>query len=49
MGLSKKKCVCGMKEESGKGITTEGNWFCCESCLKEYEKQSQKSKKGCCC
>ena len=30
--------VCGMKEEKGKGITKEGNWFCCNECLEEHER-----------
>ena len=50
--FKKKDPVCGMKEEKGKGITREGNWFCCKECLNEYDKDaksSNKSKKGCCC
>jgi len=48
MGLFKKKCVCGMKEEVGKGITAKGGWFCCESCLNGY-KNGKKKQGGCCC
>ena len=48
MNLFKKKCICGMKEESGKGIEREGRWFCCESCLIEY-KNGEKKQGGCCC
>ncbi len=50
-GLFRKKDpVCGMKKEEGKGIDKDGNWFCSQSCLKQYEKSGKKEKhEGCCC
>jgi len=53
-GLFKKKDpICGMKEEQGKGITENGQWFCSKACLGEYEKSMKKVSKnkkgGCCC
>ena len=50
--FKKEDPVCGMKEEKGKGIIQEGNWFCCKECLEQYKKNTKnlnKSKKGCCC
>ncbi len=51
-GLFKKKDpICGMKEEKGKGLTKDGNWFCSESCLNKYEKgkgTNKEKSKGCC-
>ncbi|HLD43649.1 MAG TPA: hypothetical protein VJB08_06735 [Candidatus Nanoarchaeia archaeon] len=51
-GLFKKKDpVCGMKKEEGKGLMDGGNWFCSESCRKEFkeqEKEHHKDMKGCC-
>jgi len=40
--------VCGMKKENGKGIEKHGEWFCCEECLKVYEKKIKRVSKGCC-
>ncbi len=48
--FKKKDPICGMKEEEGKGIKKNENWFCSNECLKKYEK-GQKGKKehgGCC-
>ena len=50
-GLFKKTDpVCGMKEEKGKGIEKDGNWFCSASCLKQYEKghKTKGDGSGCC-
>ena len=45
----KKKCVCGMKEEKGKGIVEGGKWFCCKGCLEYHKKnKSRKNKRSCC-
>ena len=47
-GFNKKDPVCGMKEEEGKGVKKNGNWFCSQKCLKEYEEQFRGGKKkGC--
>ena len=46
-GLFKRKDpVCGMKEEKGKGIEKQGNWFCSQNCLKQFESKMKKA--GCC-
>ncbi len=42
--FKRKDPICGMKEEKGKGIEKHGKWFCCQNCLKEYEKGSKKQK-----
>lgn len=57
-GLFKKKDpVCGMKEESGKGLHKHGKWFCSDACMGKFEKAQEKGvesppkgpgKKGCC-
>ncbi|MBI2498797.1 YHS domain-containing protein [Candidatus Woesearchaeota archaeon] len=51
-GLFKRKDpICGMKEEKGKGIENNGNWFCSNSCSEKYEKARSKiinKKPGCC-
>ena len=55
-GLFKKKDpICGMKEEKGKGMIVNGNWFCSENCKKQYgqgikesEKDSSHHSGGCC-
>ncbi|NOZ81345.1 MAG: hypothetical protein GXP63_06770 [DPANN group archaeon] len=43
--------ICGMKEEKGKGIHKDGNWFCNQTCIEEFEKTKRKTAKhgGCCC
>lgn len=43
--------ICGMKQEKGKGIENHGEWFCNDSCLKEFEKKTEKAakKQGSCC
>lgn len=48
--FKKKDPICGMKEEKGKGIEKDGNWFCSNSCQDEYEKGIKKMNKkhGCC-
>ena len=48
-GFNKKDPVCGMKEEEGKGVKKNGNWFCSQKCLKEYEEQFRGGKKKGCC
>jgi len=45
--FKKKDPVCGMKQEKGKGIKHNGNWFCSESCKVEYANKMKK-KSGCC-
>jgi len=49
VNLFRKKCVCGKKEEKDLGITINKRWFCCESCLKEFESKQKSNKKGGCC
>ncbi len=46
--FKKKDPICGMKQEKDKGIEKHGKWFCCEECVKSYEKKLKRSKKGCC-
>ena len=49
--FSKKDPVCGMKEEKGKGVSSNGKWFCSNNCLKKYEKEMKTMEKkhgGCC-
>jgi len=50
--FKKKDPICGMKQEKGKGIEKNGNWFCSNACLSKYEKQlkdfKNKSPGGCC-
>lgn len=42
-GLFKRKDpICGMKEESGKGVEKYGHWFCNSNCIKEYETRNMK-------
>lgn len=41
-GLFKRKDpVCGMKEEKGKGLEHEGNWFCSKHCLDDFTKKNK--------
>ncbi|MBT4539360.1 hypothetical protein HOI26_03995 [Candidatus Woesearchaeota archaeon] len=53
--FKRKDPICGMKEEKGKGTTDNSkNWFCSESCKKEYKKKisqhgkESKKVKSCC-
>ena len=50
--FKRKDPVCGMREEKGKGIEKDGNWFCSEVCAKRYRDavETSKNKKigGCC-
>ncbi|MBI5391896.1 hypothetical protein HZB00_02745 [Candidatus Woesearchaeota archaeon] len=45
--FTRKDPICGMKEEKGKGILDNINWFCSASCKKQYAAKQQKTK-GCC-
>lgn len=45
--FKKKDPICGMKEEKGKGKIVDGNWFCNDSCLKEYKKGNVQHKDCC--
>ncbi len=52
-GFKKTDPICSMKQEKGKGIDKNNNWFCSTSCLNKYEKQMQhnttkKNHKSCC-
>jgi YHS domain-containing protein len=48
-GLFKQKDpICGMKEEKGKGINKDGEWFCTQSCAKKFEELKKSKKKGGC-
>lgn len=48
--FKKTDMICGMKQEKGKGIEKQGNWFCSQNCLEKYEKGIKKmNKKGGCC
>ena len=47
--LFKRKCVCGMNQEKGKGMEEEGRWFCCTECLKNHKKNKLKENKKSCC
>ncbi len=50
-GLFKKTDpICGMKQEKGKGLEHNGNWFCSENCKNEYASKMKTNKKsGSCC
>lgn len=45
----KKKCpLCGMKEQEGKGILSNGKWFCSEEHLKQYQTPNKNTSHKCC-
>ncbi|PIN88003.1 hypothetical protein COV12_00810 [Candidatus Woesearchaeota archaeon CG10_big_fil_rev_8_21_14_0_10_32_24] len=49
-GIFKRKDpICGMKEEKGKGIKENGNWFCSTTCEKKFAEKNKTVKKGSCC
>lgn len=50
--FAKKDPICGMKEQKGKGISKNGEWFCSDNCLQAFEKAAatgEKSNSHKCC
>jgi len=47
--FAKKDPICGMKEEKGKGIQKNGEWFCSENCLQAFEKGEKNDSSCDCC
>ena len=45
--FKKKDPVCGMKEEKGRGMHEENNWFCSKECLKKYKLKKPKTEDCC--
>ncbi|MDO8537610.1 MAG: hypothetical protein Q7S21_01875 [archaeon] len=46
--LSKKDPICGMKEQKGKGVSKNGEWFCSDHCAQAFEKGEKSSSCDCC-
>lgn len=49
MFFRKKDPICGMKEEKGKGLYYNGDWFCSNDCKENYKKQLKSHKSHGCC
>ena len=52
--IKKKDPICGMKQEKGKGMEKDSEWFCSAACLKKFEEKKNESnndapKKSSCC